>query len=66
VYIAAHRMGWPGTKSFLIFYDLDALENGDQIFLTDSNGTTYAYSVFNKTIASPTKPNLRSPSRARA
>ena len=53
VYIAGHRMGWPGTKSFLVFYDLDALEKGDEIFLTDSNGSTYTYRVFAKTIADP-------------
>jgi sortase A len=29
------------------------MENGDQIFLTDSNGTTYAYRVLLKTIAEP-------------
>jgi sortase A len=53
VYIAGHRMGWPGTKSFLVFYDLDVLENGDEIFLTGSDGTTYTYRVFNKFVANP-------------
>ena len=61
VYIAGHRMGWPGTKSFLVFYDLDALEKGDEILLNDSNGATYAYRVFNKTIAEPYEAQFAEP-----
>ncbi len=53
VYIAGHRLGYPGTDSFLVFYDLDALENGDEIFLTDSDGTRYTYEVFNQFISDP-------------
>lgn len=53
VYIAGHRMGFPGTKSFLVFYDLDQLEKGDEIFLTDSDGTKYTYEVFDKYVADP-------------
>jgi sortase A len=53
VYIAGHRMGFPGTKSFLVFYDLDQLESGGEIFLTDSDGTKYTYKVFNKYVADP-------------
>src|SRR5919199_1120895 len=54
VYIAGHRMGFPGTKSFLVFYDLDVLEEGDEVILTDSDGTKYAYKVFAKYVADPT------------
>lgn len=53
VYISGHRMGFPGTKSFLVFYDLDKLENGDEVILTDSNDTKYTYKVFNKYEADP-------------
>jgi sortase A len=53
VYIAGHRMGYPGTRSFLVFYDLDKLEAGDEVFLTDANGTTYSYRVFDKYITEP-------------
>jgi sortase A len=53
VYIAGHRMGWPGTRSFLVFYDLDTLENGDEVYLTDSDGTKYTYEVFNEFVADP-------------
>ncbi len=53
VYIAGHRMGWPGTKSFLVFYDLDVLENGDEVLLTDSAGTKYTYRVFSEYVSGP-------------
>lgn len=44
-YISAHRLGWPGTASDHQFYNLPLLEEGDKIFLTDANGTTYTYEV---------------------
>lgn len=53
VYIFAHRMGFPGTKSFLVFYDLDVLENGDEVFLTDADGTRYTYEVFEQFVTDP-------------
>jgi sortase A len=53
VYIAGHRMGWPGTKSFLVFYDLDVLENGDEVLLTDSEGTRYTYRVYSEYVSGP-------------
>src|SRR3712207_9055752 len=53
VYIAGHRVGYPGTKSNLVFWDLDKLEKGDEIFLTDADGTRYTYEVFEKRVISP-------------
>ncbi|HJQ30380.1 MAG TPA: class E sortase [Rubrobacter sp.] len=53
VYIAGHRMGFPGTKSYLVFWDLNKLEDGDKIILTDANGTRYTYSVFKSIIVNP-------------
>ena len=44
-YIAGHRLGWPGTGSDHIFYDLPLMNYGDMIYLTDDNGTVYSYSV---------------------
>src|SRR5215203_4948056 len=44
-YIAAHRLGWPGTASYHQFYDLPALAIGDIIYLGDANVTTYTYKV---------------------
>ena len=53
VYIAGHRMGFPGTASFLVFNDLNRLEAGDKVMLTDANGTRYNYEVFEKFIVDP-------------
>ncbi len=53
VYIFAHRMGFPGTRSFLVFYDLDVLENGDEVILTDADGTRYTYEVFDQFVTDP-------------
>ena len=44
-YIAAHRLGWPGTASDHQFYNLPLLAEGDVIYLGDVNGTTYTYEV---------------------
>ena len=54
VYIAGHRLGYPNTESFLAFWDLDALENGDKVFLTDANGKKYTYEVFKEFEVAPT------------
>jgi sortase A len=53
VYIAGHRMGFPGTRSYLVFWDLNTLEDGDKIILTDANGTRYTYSVYKSIIVNP-------------
>ena len=44
-YIAAHRIGYPGTESDYQFYDLPNLELGDKIYLYDANLTVYTYEV---------------------
>ncbi|MGH3146820.1 MAG: sortase [Rubrobacter sp.] len=44
-YIAGHRLGYAGTPSDHVFYDLPNLAAGDEILLTDSNGQTYPYAV---------------------
>jgi sortase A len=53
VYIAGHRMGFPGTRSYLVFWDLNKLGDGDKVILTDANGTRYTYSVFKSIIIDP-------------
>lgn len=53
VYVAGHRLGYPATDSFLAFYDLDKLEKGDEVFLTDSEGRRYAYRVFKVFVVDP-------------
>ncbi|MGB3682400.1 MAG: sortase [Rubrobacteraceae bacterium] len=53
VYIAGHRLGYPNTSSFLVFYDLNKLENGDKVVLRDSENTRYVYKVFNRMVTGP-------------
>lgn len=50
VYIAGHREGFPGTPSHLAFHDLDVLEPGDSVVLTDGDGNTYSYKVSEKRV----------------
>ena len=45
VYLAGHRLGFPGTASHLIFYRLDELGQGDEIVLKDRDGGRYRYRV---------------------
>ena len=61
VYIAGHRLGFPGTKSYLVFWDLDKLEEGDEVILTDANGTRYTYAVFNKFVTGPADTSVLQP-----
>jgi len=53
VYIAGHRIGFPGTDSNLAFYDLEDLKKGDKVYLEDAKGREYTYQVFNKLIVYP-------------
>ncbi len=52
-YLAAHRVGYPGTGSDRVFYDLPALALGDEVTLTDSNGRSYEYRVAEASEVSP-------------
>jgi sortase A len=54
VYIAGHRIGFPGTDSDLAFYDLEDLKKGDKIYLRDADGRKYTYKVFKKLVVEPT------------
>jgi sortase A len=53
VYIAGHRLGYPNTESWLTFWDLNKVSEGDKIYVTDSNGTKYTYKVFKTFIVAP-------------
>lgn len=61
VYVAGHRLGYPNTDSFLAFWDLNKLDNGDEIFVTDAAGTRYTYEVFKETVVSPTDLSVTEP-----
>ena len=61
VYLAGHRLGYPGTPSFLAFYDLDKLENGDEVIVTDADGNEYTYRVFKSDSVGPTDLSVTEP-----
>jgi sortase A len=61
VYIAGHRLGYPASDSFLAFYDLPSLENGDEVFLTDADGTRYTYRVYEQKTVPPTDLSVTEP-----
>lgn len=61
VYIAGHRLGYPNTKSFLVFYDLNKLQSGDKIVLRDSAGTRYIYQVYAKFVTGPNDMSVTQP-----
>ena len=54
VYLAGHRMGFRGTWSRMIFYNLDKLGKGDRIVLRDRQGRTYKYRVSETFVVDPT------------
>jgi sortase A len=60
-YIAGHRLGYPGTPSDHVFWNLPNLGLGDEILLTDSNGTTYTYAVSEIFEVSPTDLSVTMP-----
>src|SRR5215210_7041370 len=53
VYIAGHRLGYPNTESWLTFWDLSKVDVGDDIYVTDADGTKYTYNVFKTFVVSP-------------
>jgi sortase A len=54
VYLAGHRMGFRGTWSRMLFYNLDKLGAGDRIVLRDRSGRSYEYRVSEVFLAEPT------------
>ncbi len=53
VYLAGHRLGWPGTGSHLVFYRLNELDGGERITLRARDGTKYDYRVLESFTVSP-------------
>ncbi len=54
VYIAGHRVGYPGTASDHVFYNLPNMSVGDEIIVEDTNGRVYTYAVTEFREVSPT------------
>jgi sortase A len=45
VYLAGHRLGWPGTGSHLVFYRLNQLRGGERVTLRGPQDGRYHYRV---------------------
>lgn len=60
-YIAGHRIGYEGTGSWQVFYDLDLLGEGDEIFLEDANGGQYIYRVTKQVVVTPDNVEVMEP-----
>ncbi len=60
-FIAGHRVGYPGTPSDRVFYDLPTMQEGDEVVLTDANGETYTYAVSEIFAVSPSETYVTSP-----
>ena len=52
VYLAGHRLGWPGTGSHHIFYRLNELTGGEKVILHGPNGK-YTYRVLGNFTVGP-------------
>jgi sortase A len=50
VYIAGQRLGYPKSDSWLAFWDLDKLQEGDKVYITDSELRKYTYVVYEKSV----------------
>lgn len=61
VYLSGHRLGYPGTGSFLIFRDLNSLQKGDEVRLSDAEGRIYSYRVFDKRVVKPGRLSVTRP-----
>jgi sortase A len=60
-YIAGHRVGWPGTESYYQLYELPLMQEGDMVYLADTNGKVYEYRVFAKFAVSPSQTEVTRP-----
>jgi sortase A len=54
VYLAGHRMGFRGTWSRMLFYNLHKLGKGDEVVLKDRAGRSYRYRVSEVLVVDPT------------
>ena len=65
VFIAGHRLGYKNTGSYLLFRDLDALNKGDEMILTDAEGRQYTYRFFKKFTVHPDAVEVMRPGKNR-
>jgi sortase A len=66
VYIAGHRLGYPGTKSWLVFWHLNKLQRGNKVILEDAEGRRYEYEVFEKEVVEPDNVSVKKPVKGKS
>jgi len=54
-------LGFPGTDSWLSFWDLNVLGKGDRIYLRDVAGDRYVYRVFEVFVVGPNEVSVTRP-----
>lgn len=52
-YIAAHAIGYAGSRVTYAFQDLEEMKKGDSVSVRDSAGKTYRYRVYERMIVDP-------------
>ncbi len=52
-FIAGHRIGYEGTGSWQVFYDVPSLVAGDEVIVTDSEGGEYVYQITGQETVGP-------------
>jgi sortase A len=65
-YIAGHRLGYEGSGSYLVFYYLDMLGEGDEILLEDEAGDEYEYRVTEQKVVDPDNVEVMEPEDGRS
>lgn len=63
VYLAGHDLGFPGTESWRLLWDLDTLMKGDRITLEGPDGNRYDYRVYESEVIEPTETRVLGPQR---
>ena len=66
VYIAGHRLGYPRTKSWLVFWHLNKLQRGNKVILEDAEGRRYEYEVFEKEVVEPGNVSVKKPVKGKS
>ena len=66
VYIAGHRLGYPRTQSWLVFWNLNRLEPGDRVYLEDADGRKYKYVVFDREVVQPSDTSVIKPIKGKS
>jgi sortase A len=65
-YIAGHRVGYEGTGSYLVFYYLEQLGEGEKILLEDEAGNKYEYRVTEQMVVDPDNVEVMEPEEGKS